>query len=245
MAWKCKNVCFMNKKENSVRIQTSILNPYEKKALVWMAERLPGWVTSDMLTWFSLFGSLVIAAGYLLTNYDPAWLWLSSLGVVFHWVGDSLDGTIARVRNQSRPLYGFYIDHNMDCVTEFFIFGGMGLSAYMHFWMGLLLFVVYLAMEVYVMICAHLKNEFKLTYGVFGPTEFRVLIILLNTILFFVEPLHTFCLSLSFGPFVGELFSLDLAGVVVFVILCSIYFSSLIKDGKYFAKIDPLVKKNK
>ena len=62
----------MNKKENSARIQTSILNPLEKKALIWMAERLPLWVTSDMLTYFSLFGAVVIAAGYLLTNYDPA-----------------------------------------------------------------------------------------------------------------------------------------------------------------------------
>ena len=106
----------MNKKENSARIQTSILNPLEKKALIWMAERLPLWVTSDMLTYFSLFGAVVIAAGYLLTNYDPAWLWLASFGFVLHWVGDSLDGTIARVRKQSRPLYGFYIDHNMDCI---------------------------------------------------------------------------------------------------------------------------------
>lgn len=233
----------MNKNENSVRIQTSILNPYEKKALVWMAGRLPGWVTSDMLTWFSLFGAVVIAAGYVLTNYSPAWLWLSSLGFVMHWMGDSLDGTIARVRNQSRPLYGFYIDHNMDCVTEFFIFGGMGLSAYMHFWMGLLMFCVYLAMEVYVMICAHLKNEFKLTYGVFGPTELRVLMVLLNTVWFFVEPLHTLSVNVAIGPLSGEMFSLDLVGVIVFLILCFLYFSSLIQDGKYFAKIDPLCKK--
>lgn len=234
----------METKENAVRIQTSLLNPYEKKLLIWTAERLPRWVTSDMLTWFSLFGSVVIAAGYLLTNYHPAWLWLSSLGFVFHWFGDSLDGTIARVRNQQRPLYGFYIDHNMDCVSEFFIFGGMGLSAYMHFWMGLLLFVVYLGMEVYVMICAHLKNEFKLTYGAFGPTELRVLMILLNTVWFFVEPLHDFSYSLTVGPLSGELFSLDLAGVVVFVILCQMYFSSMIKDGRYFAALEPL-KKNR
>ncbi len=232
----------MSKKENSVRIQTSILNPYEKKVLIWMAERMPKWVTSDMLTWFSVLGGFVIAAGYLLTNYSPVWLWLSSVGVVMHWLGDSMDGTLARVRNQSRPLYGFYLDHNIDCVTEFFIFGGMGLSAYMHFWIGLLMFCVYLAMEVYVMICAHLKNEFKLTYGIFGPTEMRVLIILLNAIWFFVEPLQEFSLSVTVGPLSGELYSLDLAGVVVFLVLCFLYFSSMIKDGKYFAKIDPLHK---
>lgn len=233
----------MSNKENAVRIQTSILNPIEKKVLVWMAHRLPGWVTSDMLTWFSLFAAIVIAAGYLLSNYDPMWLWLSSFGFVLHWFGDSLDGTIARVRNQSRPLYGFYIDHNMDCVAEFFIFGGMGLSAYMHFWVGLLLFVVYLGLEVYVMICAHLKNEFKLTYGLFGPTELRVLMIIINTIWFFVEPLHTYRLPVTVGPLQGELLSMDVAGIIVFAILCVVYFGSLISDGKYFAKIDPLVKK--
>ena len=235
----------MDNKENSVRIQTSLLNSYEKKVLIWMAERLPLWVTSDMLTWFSLFAAILISVGYLLTNYDPAWLWLASLGFVLHWVGDSLDGTVARVRNQSRPLYGFYIDHNMDCVAEFFIFGGLGLSAYMHFWMGLLLFSVYLGMEVYVMICAHLKNEFKLTYGKWGPTELRVMMIALNTIWFFVEPLHDFVLPVKVGPLTGNLLSMDLAGFVVFAILLLTYFSSLINDGKYFAKIDPLVKKQK
>ena len=157
----------------------------------------------------------------------------------------TLDGTIARVRNQSRPLYGFYIDHNMDCVAEFFIFGGLGFSAYMHFWMGLLLFSVYLGMEVYVMICAHLKNEFKLTYGKWGPTELRVMMIALNTIWFFVEPFHNFVLPVKVGPLSGDLLSMDLAGFVVFAILLLTYFSSLIKDGKYFAKIDPLVKKQK
>lgn len=235
----------MDNKENSVRIQTSLLNSYEKKVLIWMAERLPLWVTSDMLTWFSLFAAILISVGYLLTNYDPAWLWLASLGFVLHWVGDSLDGTVARVRNQSRPLYGFYIDHNMDCVAEFFIFGGLGLSAYMHFWMGLLIFSVYLGMEVYVMICAHLKNEFKLTYGKWGPTELRVMMIALNTIWFFVEPLHDFVLPVKVGLLTGNLLSMDLAGFVVFAILLLTYFSSLINDGKYFAKIDPLVKKQK
>ncbi len=231
-----------NKEEKSVRIQTSILNPYEKKALVWMAKRTPDWVTSDMFTWFSVFGGIVIAAGYYLTNYSPAWLWLSSLGFVLHWLGDSMDGTLARVRNQSRPLYGFYIDHNVDCVTEFLIFGGLGLSAYVHFWMGLLLFVVYLAMEVYVMICAHLKDEFKLTYGVFGPTELRVLMVLLNTVWFFVEPLQTYKTTVTLGSLSGELYSMDFVGVVVFLLLCYFYFSSLIKDARYFAKLDPLKK---
>lgn len=124
----------MNKNENSVRIQTSILNPYEKKALVWMAGRLPGWVTSDMLTWFCFLGAVVIAAGYVLTNYSPAWLWLSSLGFVMHWVGDSLNGTIARVRNQSRPLYGvlYRPHHGLHYgVLHLWRHGAVGLHAFL------------------------------------------------------------------------------------------------------------------
>lgn len=233
----------MNKNENSNRIQTSLLNPYEKKVLIWLAERMPSWVTSDMLTWFSLFAAVLIAAGYLLTNYAHEWLWLCSFGVVLHWFGDSLDGTLARFRNQSRPLYGFYIDHNMDCVAQFFIIGGMGLSAYMHFWSALLILAAYLALEVYVMICAHLKNEFKLTYGFMGPTEFRVFMIMINTVWYFVEPLHDFCLLVEMGPLKSELLSMDVGGMVVALILFSIYINSLVKDGKFFAKIDPLKKK--
>jgi len=229
--------------ENAVRLQTSILNPLEKRALVWLASHMPSWVTSDALSYFSLFGAVVIALGYYLTNYSPAWLWLASLGFVLHWFGDSLDGTLARYRGQSRPLYGFYIDHNLDCVSEFFIFGGMGFSAYMHMWMGLLLFCVYLGMEVYVMICAHLKNEFKLTYGIFGPTELRVLMIIFNTVLFFARPLHDVAVPVKVGKLQGDLLIYDIVGGVIFLIMCYFYFSSLIADGKYFARLDPLKKK--
>lgn len=232
----------INKKENAQRIQTSILNPLEKKALAWMGERMPRWVTSDMMTYFSLFAALLISMGYLLTNQNPAWLWLSSLGLFLHWVGDSLDGTIARIRHQSRPLYGFYIDHNMDCVAEFFIIGGIGFSAYMHLWASLLIFVVYLGLEVYVMICAHLKNEFKLTYGIFGPTELRVLVILINTVWFFCPALQNFSLPVTIGKQTFQLLSMDCLGLMIFAILLLIYFSSMVGDLRYFAKIDPLKK---
>ena len=234
----------IKKKENAERIQTSILNPYEKKALQWMAERLPRWITSDMLTYFSLFAAVLTAAGYLLTNSSPAWLWLASFGIFLHWIGDSLDGTIARQRHQSRPLYGFYIDHNTDCVAEFFLIGGIGFSAYMHVWASLLIFVVYLALEVYVMICAHLKNEFRLTYGKFGPTELRVMLILINTLWFFVPALQDFNLPLTIGNQTFILLSMDCLGLLVFAILLCIYFCSVAEDLKYFANIDPLKKKD-
>ena len=175
----------MSKEENAVRIQTSILNGVEKKVLVWIAARLPKWVTSDMLTWFGVFGSFIVFLGYVLNNLlnAPAWIWLSSLGLVFNWFGDSLDGSIARVRKTQRPLYGFYLDHNIDCVTEFFMFIGIGLSGMCNLWITMLCFIPYLMLEVYVSINAPLKNALKLTYGKMGPTELRLIIVICNTFL--------------------------------------------------------------
>ena len=97
-------------KETSTRIQTSILNALEKKALVWLAGKQPRWVTSDVLTYIGVLGAVVCAVGFALANLDIRYLWLSSLGLVINWYGDSLDGTLARVRNKLRRLYVFFID---------------------------------------------------------------------------------------------------------------------------------------
>ena len=118
--------------EQSKRIQTSVLNNLEKKVLIWIAERMPKWVTSDMMTYFGSFGAIVIAAGYILSAKNINFLWLASAGFVINWFGDSLDGTIARVRNQQRPKYGFFLDHNIDCLNEAVMFIGAGLSPLMH-----------------------------------------------------------------------------------------------------------------
>ena len=240
----------MSKEENAVRIQTSILNGVEKKVLVWIAARLPKWVTSDMLTWFGVFGSFIVFLGYVLNNLlnAPAWIWLSSLGLVFNWFGDSLDGSIARVRKTQRPLYGFYLDHNIDCVTEFFMFIGIGLSGMCNLWITMLCFIPYLMLEVYVSINAHLKNEFKLTYGKMGPTELRLIIIICNTFLIYSEVMHH---ELGHMWHIGRIvlaehvYILDYIGLAIFVILMIFYLGSFFKDLHYFAKLDPLKKPNK
>ena len=85
------------KQEQSKRIQTSVLNAAEKEVLVWLAQRQPRWITSDILTAIGVVGALVVAAGYILSTYHIGWLWLSSLGFLINWYGDSLDGTLARV----------------------------------------------------------------------------------------------------------------------------------------------------
>ena len=227
-------------KADAVRIQTSVLNALEKKVLIWLAQRQPRWVTSDMLTYIGVFGAVVIAAGYILASRNINFLWLSSLGFIINWYGDSLDGTLARVRKTQRPIYGYYLDHTVDAINEVMIFVGVGLSGLMHLEIALLALVMYLLMTINVSINAHLKKEFKLTYASMGPTEFRIIMIIINTLFATITPLREF--SHSFVMF-GSKFTfkaLDYIGVVIVLILALMHFTTVRKDIKDYAKIDPM-----
>lgn len=228
------------KTEQSARIQTSLLNPYEKVVLRALVRRIPHFVTSDHLSLLGLMGAFMIAVGYALTNLGPAWLWLANAGFLVNWLGDSLDGTLARYRNQQRPLYGFYLDHNLDCVCEFLMVFGAGLSAYMSLNVALLIIVPYLMLEVYVMINAHLKNEFRLTYAKLGPTELRLIIVLVNTLVYFSPALQAWTYTVSVLNRSYTLLALDAAGLFISLSLMVIYLVSIWKDAHYFASIDPL-----
>ena len=229
-----------NIKADAVRIQTSILNAGEKKVLVWLAKRQPKWMTSDILTYIGTFGAVVIAVGYLLASVNINFLWLSSLGFVINWYGDSLDGTLARVRNRQRPVYGYYIDHTVDCINEFLIFIGIGLSGLMHFGLALLILAVYFMLTINVSINAHMKKEFRLTYAKLGPTEFRILAIIANTILALVPSIAHFKLVFYLFGEIMTLMSLDIFGILVFVVLLVIYLGTVSKDARDYAKIDPM-----
>ena len=231
-------------RKQAVRIQTSILNRAEKKALVWLAKRQPSWVTSDMLTMVGVVGAVLTGLGFALTMLSPAYLWLASAGLVVNWYGDSLDGTLARVRDTQRPLYGYYLDHNTDMLCQLAVFFGVGLSPWMHLSVAMLVMVAYLMLEVYVAINAHLKSEFKLTYAKLGPTELRLAIILVNAVIFFSPALQAIATPLTlFGKEV-VLHVLDYVGIVLFVVMFLMYLVSFINDARYFAKLDPLKKHN-
>ena len=233
----------MEKIKQSTRIQTSLLNGVEKKALVWLAKHLPSWINSDMMTIIGVFGAFLCGLGFALTYFSIYWLWLSVGGLLIHWYGDSLDGTVARVREQQRPLYGYYLDHNVDTITEAFMFIGAGLSPLMHMSIALAIYAAYLAMTVYVSINAHIKSEFKLTYGKLGPTEFRVIIAIANIILMYVPGLATFHVDLNILGREVFLCTLDLIGIVILAILVVIYLHSFFSDARWFSEHDPLPKK--
>lgn len=222
-------------KETSVRIQTSLLNNVEKKFLVWLANRQPKWVTSDFLTYVGLLGAVLCAVGFILSNIHIEFLWLSSFGLLVNWYGDSLDGTLARVRNASRPQYGFFIDHSLDSITVTIMCVGAGLSPMFRFDVALLVLTGYLLLSIYTYICTIVKNEFRLTYGKFGPTEFRLLIIIINTIF-----IYTHWQNLNF-QLKNQTFGIsDISGIIIAAILFIMWFCQFVKDRKIFSKNDPL-----
>ena len=229
-----------NNKADAVRIQTSVLNALEKKVLIWLAQRQPRWVTSDMMTFIGVLGAVVIAVGYILTSQNINFLWLSSLGFIINWYGDSLDGTLARVRNTQRPIYGYYLDHTVDAINEVMIFVGVGLSGLMHLEIALLALVMYLLMTINVSINAHLKKEFKLTYASMGPTEFRIIMIIINTLFATISPLREF--SHSFMIFGSDFTfkALDYIGVAIVIILAIMHLNTVRNDIKDYAEIDPI-----
>lgn len=231
-------------KADAVRIQTSVLNALEKKVLVWLAERQPRWITSDMLTYLGTFGAAVIAAGYILSAWNVNFLWLSSLGFIINWYGDSLDGTLARVRKTQRPIYGYYIDHTIDAINEVMIFVGVGLSGLMHLEIALLALVMYLLMTINVSINAHLKKEFKLTYASMGPTEFRIIMIIINTLFALIRPLRDFSSSINICGHEMTFGALDYIGIVIIIILALMHLTTVLKDIKDYAEMDPMPKKD-
>lgn len=233
----------MEEKKQANRIQTSILNPYEKKILVWLAERMPAWVTSDMLTFVGFIGACVVAAGYCLSNLGLGWLWLSCLGFAINWFGDSLDGSLARVRGTQRKIYGFFIDHNVDVINETIMFVGVGCSPLVNMSFAMMALVGYFMLSIYVYIDCHLKGEMRLTYGGLGPTEFRILLILVNLAFMYIPWLSSWKkdVVLFHNHFSVGLF--DYIAVAASLLLFFFYLTGFFKDIKYYSKIDPLVKK--
>lgn len=228
--------------KKATRIQTSVLNGAEKKALVWLAERQPKWVVSDTLTLIGVLGAIMIGAGFILCGSNINWLWLSVAGFVVNWYGDSLDGTLARVRKTQRPIYGYYLDHTVDCINEAFMFVGVGLSCLMRLDIALMIFIVYLCLTVNVSVNAHLKSEFRLTYGKLGPTEFRVIACILIMLLIFDQPLRDFHTSVRLIGRDISLSTLDIAGLVILAVLTVIYLVTITTDAIGYAKMDPLPK---
>src|SRR5918997_82167 len=165
------------------REKTFLLARPEARVLEWIARRLPRRVMPDHLTVLGVLAAFGIAAAYVLSNGDRAWLWVASALLVVHWLGDSLDGTLARVRRVERPAYGYYLDHLVDAIATAVIGIGLGLSPHLLLATGMALVIVYLVLSINTYLETQALGVFRLGYGRLGPTEARLGPIVLNTAL--------------------------------------------------------------
>ena len=176
----------MAKVNKSKRENDILLGFLERPALAWLAAHMPPWVTPDTLTWIGIFASILIFVSYTLTNLSPAFLWLASFGFILNWFGDSLDGTLARYRHIERPRYGFLVDHWVDAISAVLIFGGLGLSPFVDLPVALMGVIAYLLVSISVYLIAYVTDRFIMTNAKIGPTEIRLIAILVNTAIFFI-----------------------------------------------------------
>ncbi len=176
--------------EKDKRTNDILLGPLERPALAFFAKHMPKWVNSDMLTVLGLLGSVLAAVSYAMVGTGEVkanpWLFVASLGFVINWFGDSLDGTLARYRNMSRPNYGYYTDHAIDGLTTLLVFGGIGLSGIARFDVSLIALCGWLLLMLQVYLKTHATGVFEMTSIKIGPTEMRLVIIALNTVVYYV-----------------------------------------------------------
>ncbi len=211
------------------RVNNILLAPLERPALQWLAAHMPGWINPDILTGIGILGAVMIFFGYWLSNQMSAFLWLASLGFVINWFGDSLDGNLARYRQIERPKYGFFVDHTVDSFNEVLIVIGLGLSPYVTFNIACLGLIGYLLMSILVYIRTYVNGVFQLSYGKFGPTEVRVILILLNATMFFLGIPEV---ELSLG--LNTIYDIPIA--IIAVVLGVLYTVGSIKDAVELAK---------
>jgi archaetidylinositol phosphate synthase len=195
------------------RVNQSLTASMEKRALQWMARRAPRWLTSDHLTALGFGAQIAAGAGYALSRYNRYALLLVILCLILNWFGDSMDGTLARVRCRQRPRYGFYVDHMSDILGSVALMSGLGFSGFLHWQTALAMLIAFLVLSTESYLASYTLARFQLSQGIFGPTEIRILLILGN-------------LSLLRNPYAtilgNRILLFDLGGVIAAVSMMAI-----------------------
>jgi phosphatidylglycerophosphate synthase len=205
---------------------------FEQWFLPRVAARLPGWVLPDHLTVLGLLAATGIALAYLASNRDLAWLWAANGFLVVHWFGDSLDGTLARVRRIQRPRYGFYLDHIADAYATTAIGLGLGWSPFMLLGVALAIVVAYLVLSINVYLETYVFGKFRYGYGILGPTEARILLIGLNLIVLLVGPLEFTVRGIEATVF-------DVAGAIGCLGMAALLTTRVGRNLRALAKLEP------
>ncbi|MGC1107023.1 MAG: CDP-alcohol phosphatidyltransferase family protein [Candidatus Acidiferrales bacterium] len=166
--------------KNATRLQKSITAAPERKVLLWLAAHMPARINSDHLTLLGFLSICFAGASYALARWNSLGLLLATIFLALNWFGDSLDGTLARVRNCQRPRYGFYVDHMIDSVGAIFLMGGLASSGYIDWRIATGMLVAFLLLSIETYLATYTLGIFRLSFGKLGPTEIRILLALGN-----------------------------------------------------------------
>jgi archaetidylinositol phosphate synthase len=197
------------------RLQQSVLAAAEKRVLIWMAERTPAWINSDHLTALGFVAQMMTGLSYAFARSNRLWL-IAGIGfLALNWLGDSLDGTLARVRQKQRPRYGFYVDHILDSIGSVALMAGLAISGYIGPFIAVGLLVLFLLLSIQSYLATYTLGEFRMSFWSFGPTELRVLLVAGNVALFrWATVMHGHYRLFDFGGAIG------IAGMTA-MLLCS------------------------
>lgn len=207
----------IQKSVEATREPSFLLAKPEKRLLTWIAGRLPRWILPDDLTVLGVLAALGVCAAYQLANDSLDWLWVASALLVLQWLGDSLDGTLARVRKIERPTYGYYIDHLVDAIATAAIGIGLGLSPLMLLSIGTLIVVAYLILSINVYLESYAVGRFSIGYGYIGPTEVRLILVTLNTVVALGAGLDFVVADLELTAF--DVIGLGIAAAMILMLL--------------------------
>jgi archaetidylinositol phosphate synthase len=175
-----------------LRVQQSWVAAPEKRALLWLAARTPEGINSDHLTALGLIAQIGAGIFYALAAWNHYALLAVIACLALNWLGDSLDGTLARVRQRLRPRYGFYVDHMVDSIGALALMGGLALSGYLQPWIAIGLLIAFLMLSIQSYLATYTLGEFRLSFWRFGPTELRLLLAVGNLALFWKPVVHLF-----------------------------------------------------
>ncbi len=214
------------------RIHDSAVGRWEKPLLQAMAARTPAWIMPDHLTALGVAGAAFTGACYAATVFSPLFLIGASLGLFINWVGDSLDGNLARYRGIERPRYGFFVDHTSDIFSQMVVSFGLGLSIYMRFDVACLVLIAYLMVSVYTYIRMQATRVMQISYAGFGPTELRILMLGMHVVAYTVGPKQYQV------PMIGPLSIFDMGALLLFVIGVVSVFVGAISTAKQIANED-------
>ena len=175
---------------NATRVQEAITALLERRVLLWFAQRTPDAISVDHLTAIGFGAQILASLFYALSGWNKYYLLLATFFIAMNWLGDSLDGTLARYRNRLRPRYGFYVDHVADTFGAVFLMSGLALSGFLHWQIAIGMLVGFLVLSIESYLTTYTLGKFRMSYALFGPTEIRILLMIGNIALIFRPHAH-------------------------------------------------------